>query len=95
MSCDAAVHSIHELQGDCDIYSLKPELKGGGGTNFIPAFEKVEELGIRPDCLIFFTDGYGTFPTEPPPYPVVWVMTTDIVAPFGETIKVDLSEYTK
>jgi predicted metal-dependent peptidase len=93
MSCDAAVHSIHELNGDCDIWSMKPELKGGGGTDFRPAFEKVEEMNINPDCLIFFTDGYGSFPDEPPPYPVIWVMTTDVKPPFGEYVQVDMSAY--
>ena len=93
MSCDAAVHDVHELDANTDLYTHKPELRGGGGTDFRPAFEKVEELGIIPDCLIFFTDGYGTFPDRPPPYPVIWVMTTDVEPPFGDTVKVDLSLY--
>ena len=93
MSCDAKVHDVHELDANTDLYTYKPELRGGGGTNFIPAFEKVDELGIQPDCLIFFTDGYGTFPPVPPPYPVIWVMTTDVQPPFGDLVRVELSDY--
>lgn len=93
MSCDAKVHDVHELDANTDLYTYKPELKGGGGTDFRPVFEKVDELGIRPDCLIFFTDGYGTFPAEAPPYPVIWVMTTDVQPPFGDIVKVDLDSY--
>ncbi len=93
MACDARVHNVHELPSYHDIYSSRPEMRGGGGTDFRPAFEKVEELGICPAVLVFFTDGYGTFPDEAPNYPVIWVMTTDVEAPFGETIKVELNEY--
>ena len=93
MACDAKVHNVHELASYHDIYAERPEMRGGGGTNFCPAFEEVTERGIVPAVLVFFTDGYGTFPDEAPDYPVIWVMTTDVVAPFGETIKVELNDY--
>jgi len=93
MSCDAKVHSVHELDSNTDLYAHKPELKGGGGTDFRPAFKEVDDRNIQPDCLIFFTDGYGAFPDQPPPYPVIWVMTTDVQPPFGDVVKVDLESY--
>lgn len=93
MACDARVHNVHELPSYHDIYSSRPEMRGGGGTSFIPAFEKVEELQLSPVLMVYFTDLYGSFPDEPPPYPVIWVATTDEVAPFGETIKVELNDY--
>jgi predicted metal-dependent peptidase len=31
--------------------------------------------------LIFFTDGYGTAPTNPPPYPVLWLLCKNGRAP--------------
>jgi predicted metal-dependent peptidase len=68
-------------------------MTGGGGTSFVPVFKKVEELGITPALLIYFTDGYGTFPDEPPPYPVIWVMTEDVTPPFGEVVKVEMDDY--
>jgi predicted metal-dependent peptidase len=93
MACDARVHNVHELPSYHDIYSNRPEMRGGGGTNFCPAFEKVEELGIKPAVLIFFTDLAGTFPDEAPDYPVIWVATCEGEAPFGETIRVELNDY--
>jgi len=93
MACDAKVHNVHELASYHDIYAERPEMRGGGGTDFRPAFEEVTERNICPAVLVFFTDGYGTFPDVAPDYPVIWVMTTDVVAPFGETIKVELNDY--
>jgi predicted metal-dependent peptidase len=83
---DAAVNHVDEY----DAYT-KPEFHahGGGGTDFRPAFEYIEKNGLQPDCFIYLTDGYGTFPLKPPSYPVLWVMTTDVVAPFGTTIRID------
>jgi len=48
-------------------------VNGGGGTAFEPAFDWVEENNVYPSLLIYLTDMYGSFPTEPPNYPVIWV----------------------
>jgi len=93
MSCDAKVHDVHELSSYTDIYGEKPAMHGGGGTAFEPVFEKVEELHIDPAVLIYFTDGYGSFPATAPDYPVMWVMTTDVEPPFGDCIKVEVANY--
>lgn len=64
-----------------DVTKIKHQ--GGGGTDFRPVFEAVREgrcEGLadhagrirRPDLLIFLTDGEGTYPDAPPPYPVLW-----------------------
>ena len=41
------------------------------------------------DALFYLTDGFGSFPAKPPPYPVLWIMTEhsrpDV--PFGEVIR--------
>ena len=53
-------------------------VKGFGGTDFRPAFVRVQELFCR-KCftklrgLIYFTDGYGTFPVKKPPYETAFV----------------------
>jgi predicted metal-dependent peptidase len=62
---------------------------GGGGTDFAPVFEYVEQQGLAPQALVFLTDLYGPFPEREPHYPVIWVSTSSQVAPFGETIPVD------
>lgn len=83
--CDAEVagHDVFE-QGEEPI--LKP--RGGGGTDFRPPFKKVEKENIPIQCAIYLTDMMGTFPDKAPPYPVLWVATTDAVGPFGETIRI-------
>lgn len=48
---------------------------GNGGTSFIPAFDWVEEHQVTPSLLIFFTDAYGLYPSTPPSYPVLWMVS--------------------
>lgn len=69
---------------------IKLEPKGGGGTDFRPVFEWVELEMLSPACLIYLTDGYGTFPSVEPDYPVLWIMTTDKKAPVGETVRMEV-----
>ena len=67
--------------------TVKLEPRGGGGTDFRPAFDWVAEQAEQPACMIYLTDLYGSFPQEPPPYPVLWISTErDMQAPFGETV---------
>lgn len=93
MACDAEVHDVHQLAAYTDVYQEKPSMTGGGGTSFLPVFEKVEEMGITPAVLLYFTDGYGAFPDHAPEYPVIWIMTTDHEVPWGEAIRVTVNDY--
>ena len=81
---DAKVQHVEEFQrGE----TVKFESRGGGGTDFRPVFEYLDEENVEPACLIFLTDLLGTFPKIEPDYPVLWAVTTDIQPPFGETIR--------
>ena len=62
------------------------EMSGGGGTDFRPVFEYIERTIDYPTLLLYFTDGMGTFPKEPPAYDVVWVMPEEKSVPFGEAL---------
>lgn len=86
MYADAEVNHVDEFES-YDV--LKFDAHGGGGTDFVPAFEYLEARGIEPKCFIYLTDGYGRFPSEPPPYPVLWLMTTDVEPPFGEVVRIE------
>lgn len=50
---------------------------GGGGTSFVPFFDRMqEEMDFaRTVVLIYLTDGFGTFPRQPPDHPVLWAVT--------------------
>ena len=82
LDIDTKIHSIKEYtQYDAPTF----EYKGRGGTCFEPVFEWVETEHIQLDALVYLTDGYATFPTNPPPYPVLWVITNhDVKPPWGE-----------
>ena len=61
---------------------------GGGGTDYRPVCEYIEDQQLHPSCLIWFTDMQcNRFPEEPP-YPVLWVSTLPLqeAVPFGEAI---------
>jgi predicted metal-dependent peptidase len=83
--CDAAVQSVQQF-GPSEPVRLEP--KGGGGTDFRPAFEWVGENGIAPSCFIYLTDLCCDSYPEAPEYPVLWVTDSRRIAPFGETIRV-------
>ncbi|MGH9568904.1 MAG: vWA domain-containing protein [Candidatus Angelobacter sp.] len=85
--CDAAVQSSQEFQPSEPI-QLEP--RGGGGTDFCPVFEWVEENQIAAVCLIYLTDLCCHSYPEPPDYPVLWVTDSRKTAPFGETVQISL-----
>ncbi len=97
IDCDAAIQQVNVFENGESIDGSKlpwegREFRGRGGTDFIPVFEYVLEKGLQPDLLVYFTDGYGSFPdlTQIPiDYPVLWVMTTSVEPPFGEFIRYD------
>ena len=85
--CDAAVQSSQQF-GPSEPIHLEP--KGGGGTDFQPVFEWVEENGIAPVCLIYLTDLCCHSYPPIPEYPVLWVTDSRRTAPFGETVRISL-----
>ena len=90
MWIDADVHSVDEIDEPNEIRSLKP--KGGGGTDFSPAFKWLDNNHIVPDALVYLTDGYGSFPQNAPSYPVLWGNVSENLNeghyPFGEVVTV-------
>lgn len=91
IGCDAVVTQVDELTTLDDFQGLRERgVKGGGGTSFVPVFDYCEEHQLRPETLVYLTDMLGRFPAAAPGYPVVWAATTDVVAPFGETVRIKL-----
>ena len=71
---DTVVHSARELEALCQEF----QVRGLGGTDFRPAFAYVNRLveeGELTDLkgLLYFTDGFGTFPERKPDYDVAFV----------------------
>jgi predicted metal-dependent peptidase len=87
---DAQVCGITRLERG-ELLTWEP--KGGGGTDFRPALEAIEQDESQPVCCICITDLEGTFPTVAPEVPVLWLATKELdwygkplAAPFGETV---------
>jgi predicted metal-dependent peptidase len=83
--CDSAVQSVQEF-GPSDPIQLAPA--GGGGTDFRPVFQWVDDNSITPACLIYLTDLCCLQYPQVPSYPVLWATDSRRAAPFGETIKI-------
>lgn len=84
--CDATVQHTEEFTPDQ--YPVRLEARGGGGTDFRPVFDYLNENDIKVACLIYLTDMYGTFPDEEPEYPVMWVSNSGVKeAPFGQVVE--------
>jgi len=87
VSVDTAVRSVQRFEPGDDIAALA--MRGGGGTNFVPAFEWVKQAGIEPVAVVYLTDGYGRFPESAPDYPVLWVINSSVQPPWGEHVRVN------
>ncbi len=85
ITADAKIQS-HEvfLPGE----TLTYEIQGRGGTDFRPVFEYIDRYIDHPTLLIYFTDGFGTFPDEEPNYDLLWVLSEIQDVPFGEVMEI-------
>jgi hypothetical protein len=91
IGCDARISQVDEVTTLDEFEGLREKgLKGGGGTDFRPVTAYVEEHQLRPETLIYLTDGLGTFDPHAPPYPMIWAMTTDVEPPWGEVVRLQL-----
>ena len=50
--------------------------------------DELMQKGTDISCLIYLTDLYANMP-EQPDYPVLWACTSDLVADWGETLRID------
>ena len=80
IQCDAEIQENVKItsQEEFDTYIKGMKIHGLGGTDFRPVFSYVDNL-IRDKefrnlkGMIYFTDGFGTFPTKQPEYDVAFV----------------------
>ena len=84
IQCDDQVQRVEKIHSVDDMkkYSEGVHVEGGYGTDFRPVFEKVEELCRAGEFenlkgLIYFTDGYGTYPEKPTEYDTAFVFPED------------------
>lgn len=89
--CDARVQQVDEARSLDELCAIRAKgSPGGGGTSFIPPFEWLEENHIKPETLVYLTDGYGQWP-EQANFPVVWAINNEHVdAPWGEVVRFEV-----
>lgn len=65
----------------------------GGGTDMEEGFRYLAQEGIEPEIFVCLTDGYTSFdPSSNPAYPVIWCISSDIEAPYGENVHFTLEQ---
>jgi len=69
VECDARIQNVYPYR--------KPltEVGGRGGTDFRPPLKHEFVRAQRADLVVYFTDGYGPAPANPPQVPVIWALT--------------------
>ena len=87
---DAQVHSLAKVRNVRDLVKL---IKGGGGTDFRPAFDALAKQKRPPEIVIFITDGCGPAPEkEPEGMRTIWVLvgpSRQRPCKWGDAIEVD------
>ena len=84
IQCDANIQEDRRItsQEEFDEYLQTMKIHGLGGTDFRPVFEYVDRLRCQKEFnnlkgLIYFTDGYGTYPAQKPDYETAFVFLDD------------------
>lgn len=84
IQCDARVQNDTKITNkeEMEEFIRNMKLYGFGGTDFRPVFEYVDDLIKNKEfenlCgLIYFTDGYGTYPSNPTPYKTAFAFLED------------------
>ena len=95
VECDAKIQEEMIITDPDELTALAGtiELKGGGGTDFRPVFRFIDDRkrkGFFRNLagLIYFTDGFGVFPEEAPPY-----LTAAVVPEDGLVIQRDIPNW--
>ncbi len=85
IQCDNQIQRTDFIENTDEMnkYSSEIHVEGGYGTDFRPVFEKVEGLRTGGEFenlkgLIYFTDGYGTYPDKPTEYDTAFVFAKDL-----------------
>ena len=75
VECDCEIHAEYRFGGNLT------NVHGRGGTDLRPPFEHQVLARIRPEVIVYFTDGDGPAPAMPPKVPTIWGLTAASVAP--------------
>ncbi|MGI6055586.1 MAG: VWA-like domain-containing protein [Bilifractor sp.] len=84
IQCDSEVQEDRKITSDEEFerYMKDIEISGSGGTDFRPVFERVDRMRAAGELrnlrgLLYFTDGYGTFPLRKPEYQTAFIFVRE------------------
>ena len=101
LQCDVQVRTDDRIESLADLEQWGRSMRviGGGGTDFRPAFAYVDNLVEQGEFfdlggLVYFTDGYGTYPEWMPTYRSAFVFYDEdrrgaVVPPWAVQIVLD------
>ncbi|MCR5142230.1 MAG: VWA-like domain-containing protein [Ruminococcus sp.] len=104
IQCDADIQEHVKItsQEEFDEYLKVLSIRGLGGTDFRPVFQMVDRLIDEKEFsnlkgLIYFTDGWGTFPSKKPNYETAFIFIkedyfNEIVPPWAIKLILDEDE---
>lgn len=69
IECDCKIQQVYQLKRP-----FQGQFQGRGGTDFRPLWQYLKEKHLRPDVIIYLTDGIGPAP-DASPYPTIWALT--------------------
>lgn len=107
LQCDDGVRSDKKITSEEELskYMFSFQLAGGGGTDFRPAFQYVEDLINAGEFthlkgLLYFTDGLGRFPAKRPNYDAAFLFLGDQyedadLPPWAMKLVLDEAEFMK
>ncbi|MGN0978014.1 MAG: VWA-like domain-containing protein [Faecousia sp.] len=81
IQCDCLIQDVSLIRSQEEwlAYAKKIRIQGRGGTDFGPVFAYVEKLRQQKElkdlrALLYFTDGDGAYPSQPPDYETAFVL---------------------
>lgn len=84
MQCDSSIKNVCEFSEIEELEEVNETMQmyGFGGTSFAPVFRWIEknltDKGEQVDCLLYLSDGEGSFSVKKPEYPVFFIIPEDI-----------------
>lgn len=85
---DTKVAQVDEY-GPWDL-PVEPRRVAHGGTNMVVGIDWAMEHHADADAIVVLTDGFTPFGQDPG-VPVFWAITSDVVAPFGRTVHLEVA----
>lgn len=85
---DTAVEKYEVFEQDEEV---NINFYSGGGTHMPAGFDWVAKEGVEPAAFVCLTDGYTDFGSDPG-YPVIWCISSNVQAPWGENVHFEVYE---